>query len=227
MTDAYFTDETFDFLFDLDVHNERTWFKANQERYETHVREPMLRFITDFQEPLADVSRRFDADPRKVGGSMFRIHRDVRFSKDKRPYKTNVAAYFPHEQSGEHPAPGFYLHVEPGNSFAGGGLYRPDTATLTLVRQRIVDQPGAWTRVRNTLDDAGFRLGGDTLKRAPKGFDPHHPHIEDLKRKSFVASRQLADEQVTSPDFLTTYRDTCRGIAPLVRLLCRALDLPT
>ncbi len=137
--EAPFGNELFRFLKELKAHNDREWFQANKGRFEAEARDPLLRFIGDFSVPLAGISRQFAADPRPVGGSMFRIYRDTRFGKDKTPYKTHLAAHFPYRGPGTlgvH-GPGFYLHLEPGASFAGGGLWHPEPEALFKVRQAI------------------------------------------------------------------------------------------
>ena len=121
----YFQEGLFTFLKELRANNDREWFAANRERYETQVREPFVRFISDFEPILHQISPHFRADPRPSGGSLFRIYRDTRFSKDKSPYKTAAAAHFPHERGRDVHAPGYYLHLEPGSVFAGAGLWRP------------------------------------------------------------------------------------------------------
>lgn len=227
MAVRHFTPALFDFLFDLDVRNERAWFEANRERFERDVREPMLRFIADLQRPLRTVSPHLVTDPRRQGGSMFRIHRDTRFARDKRPYKTWVAAQFRHELARDVHAPGFYLHLEPGNVHAGAGIWRPDPATLRALRDALIARPAAWRRVRDgAWRDAGWELGGETLKTAPRGYPSDHPLIEDLRRKDLVASRPFTEEDVTSPGFLDRYVDSCRQAAPFARFLCRAVGAP-
>ena len=119
MTAQPITPALFDFLRELGANNERPWFEENKARYRAEVRDPMLDFIQAFAEPLAEISPHFRADPRANGGSLFRIYRDTRFSKDKTPYKTNVGAHFRHEAGKDAHAPGFYLHLEPGMCFAG------------------------------------------------------------------------------------------------------------
>src|SRR6185503_15346549 len=181
MPATHFTPALFRFLADLKRHNDRAWFQSNRERYESAVRLPLLRFIADLAPLLRKTSRQFEADPTPVGGSMFRIHRDTRFSKDKSPYKTHAAAHFRHRASRDDVhTPGFYLHLEPGRSFAAAGLWRPEAASLKKVRDAIVRQPGKWRQAR-----AGLALEGETLKRPPRGYDAEHPHLEDLKRKDF------------------------------------------
>ena len=110
---AHFTPALFEFLADLAVNNRREWFQANKNRYETHVKDALLAFVSDFGERLAEISPHMVADPRPSGGSMFRIYRDVRFSKDKSPYKTNASVHFRHEVGREVHGPGLYLHMQP------------------------------------------------------------------------------------------------------------------
>lgn len=227
MADAYFSEATLDFLQDLEVHNEKRWFDANRSRYDADVREPMRRFITDLQGPLKALSPHVVADPRGNGGSMFRINRDIRFSADKSPYKTNTGAQFRHEDGKDAHAPGFYLHIEPGNAGIAAGMWTPPTPVLTKVRQAIVDDAAGWTRARNAVVKAGYELHGSDqmLKRAPKGFDPEHRHIDDLRRKSFAVWRPLSDDEVTSDDLLETFVARCTDAQPLMRFLCKAIGV--
>jgi uncharacterized protein (TIGR02453 family) len=219
-----FGPELFAFLADLRAHNEREWFNANKERYEEHVLEPALAFIEDVGYRLESISPHFRADPRRSGGSLFRIYRDTRFSKDKTPYKTNTGMYFRHEAGKDAHAPGYYLHLAPGEVFGGGGIWHPDTKALTRIREAIVRDPDRW-REATTLA-GGLELGGDALKRVPTGFAKDHPHAEDLKRKDFFASVRLSEDQATAPGFLDRYTRVCESAAPLMRFLCDALALP-
>src|SRR5258708_18376241 len=141
-----FSPALFDFLRELRANNDREWFQRNKERYESDVRAPALQFVTDVGPRLRTISKHVVADPRPVGGSMFRINRDIRFSTDKSPYKTAVGMSFGHDHGRDGPAPGYYLHLEPGESFAGGGVHMPDTATLNLVRAASVADTRGWTR---------------------------------------------------------------------------------
>ena len=142
-----FSRQTFAFLRELAENNDRDWFKANGERYEDVVREPALQFISDFGTRIDEVSSHFLAVPKKVGGSLFRIHRDVRFSRDKRPYKTHIGIHFRHEQHRDAHAPGFYLHIEPGSVFMGGGMWRPHPEALRAIRRQIVEDGTGWAEV--------------------------------------------------------------------------------
>jgi uncharacterized protein (TIGR02453 family) len=223
---AYFTPKTFQFLKDLEANNSRDWFKANQHRYEEHVREPALDFVADFGPTLQKISPHFVADTRKVGGSLFRIQRDTRFSPDKTPYKINTGMHFRHERAKDAHAPGFYVHLEPGNCFMGVGLWRPETKVAYAIRDHIAADPKAWksaTRSKRFAD--AYRLEGDSLTRPPKGFDADHPLIDDLRRKDFIATRRLTQKAVTSASFLDDFAADCKRAVPFMRFLCTAVDV--
>ncbi|MCY3636663.1 MAG: DUF2461 domain-containing protein [bacterium] len=223
----HFTPELFEFLSDLQANNNREWFADNKWRYEQHVKEPLLEFIEDFGPHLHSISENFLADSRANGGSMFRIYRDVRFSKDKTPYKTQAAVHFRHEAGKSAHAPGFYLHLEPNEVFAGVGIWRPDTATVGAIRNRIVAEPQAWDElVRAPRFAEKFELSGDSLKRPPKGFDPDHPYIEDLKRKDHVATMPLTEQEVIAAGFLDSFADACRRASPYAEFLTTTVGLP-
>ena len=224
---AHFDARLFEFLDDLAENNDRDWFQAHRRRYIEHVRDPMLRFVAAFAPRLEGLSPHFVADPRPMGGSMFRIHRDVRFSRDKSPYKTMAAAQFRHEVGKDVHAPGFYVHLGRDEVFAGAGLWHPDAAALLAIREAIVADPDGWVALTTA---EGFRaaltLGGDTLKRPPRGFDAGHPLIEDLKRKDFVCSATLSREDALRADFIDRFAALCEAAAPLVAFLTRAVGLP-
>jgi uncharacterized protein (TIGR02453 family) len=223
MPSPHFTPALFRFLEDLKRHNHRAWFQANRERYEEQVRQPFLRFIADLAPLLHKTSPYYEADPRPAGGSMFRIHRDTRFSKDKSPYKTHVAAHFQHRASRDDvQVPGFYLRLAPDRSMGAAGLWRPEPEVLKKVRDAIVKQPRRWRQVKTR----GLVIEGQTLKRPPKGYDPDHPLVEDLKRKDFVTAAAFTRAEVCSPGFLKRYAEACRRMAPLVAFLTRGLGLP-
>ena len=223
---VYFTPATFRFLRELARHNDRDWFNANRARYEESLRAPYLRLIADLQAPVTKLSPHYRADPRPVGGSLFRIHRDARFSHDKRPYKTWAGARFFHERRRETPSPSFYLHLQPGACFLGAGLWRPEPPTVRLVRNFLADNPKAWiAATRSPAFRRRFTLGGEELSRPPRGYDATHPLIDDLKRKSFVATQAFEDERALRPDFPKFVAAGFAGLAPMVDYLCAALDL--
>jgi uncharacterized protein (TIGR02453 family) len=223
----YFTSATLKFLRELAANNERDWFNANKDRYLSDVQEPALQFIADFAPRLAKVSPHFVADPRTQGGSLFRIYRDTRFSKDKTPYKTHIAMRFGHEAGPDVHAPGFYLHIEPGNSYAGVGLWRPEAPLARQIRAAIdADQTGWRKASAGKAFRDRFNLDGESLARPPAGFAPDHPLIEDLKRKDFIGGARVADRVVTSDGFLTAWGDLCKAATPYMRFLTEAVGLP-
>jgi uncharacterized protein (TIGR02453 family) len=224
---AFFDAELFDFLRDLAANNDREWFTANKARYQAVVQEPLLAFIAAFAKPLREISPAFVADPRPSGGSMFRIYRDTRFSNDKSPYKTHAAAQFRHREGRDVHAPGFYLHLEPGNPLCGAGIWHPDGSTLGRLRDAIVDSPEAWRTAVAAVEagDPRQRRGGDSLKRPPRGYDPGHPLIDDLKRKDHVTFCPLTEADVLAHDVVERVAAAFRPAIPYVRFLCQALDL--
>jgi uncharacterized protein (TIGR02453 family) len=226
MPHAYFSPATFRFLRALGRNNNRTWFKAHQDDYEAQVRGPYLQLISDLQLPIAKLSRHYRADPRKVGGSLFRIQRDTRFSGDKTPYKTWAGARIFHERRNEIAAPSFYLHIAPGDCFVGAGLWHPESRTLKNIRAFIADNPAAWKRAAHSRTfREHYEFWGESLTRAPQGFPPDHPLIEDLKRKSFAAGVGFDDDFACSPKLFAFVVDHFTRLAPLVDYLCAAQNL--
>lgn len=227
MAQRYFSASTFSFLRDLSRNNNRDWFKANQDRYERAVRGPALDFVADFEQPLHKISPHFVALAKKSGGSLFRIHRDVRFSKDKSPYKTYTGVQFRHEQGKGAHCPGYYLHLQPKSLFVAAGIWRPDGPTLLKIRELIAADPQGWKkaiggkRFRDT-----FELQGDSLKRPPRGFDATHPSIEDLKRKDFIAVVPVTEKFVTGASFMKDITAIWRRATPLMRFLADAIEVP-
>lgn len=216
----HFKPGLFGFLADLKDNNSREWFQANKDRYRSEVQEPLLAFISSFAGPLGEISPSFVADPRPSGGSMFRIYRDVRFSRDKSPYKIHAAAQFRHREGKDVHAPGFYLHLEPEKVFMGSGLWHPAGPTLGSIRTAIIDDPDRWRGVTKDLE-----LGGESLKRGPRGFDPDHPLMEDLKRKDFICFANATQKSACRSGFLGRFTGVCADSAPFVRFLTEAVGL--
>ena len=227
VNNRYFGAETFAFLRQLAENNNRQWFQQNKKRYEEHVKDPAIRFIIDFEPLLREITRQFTADPRPVGGSLFRIYRDVRFSKDKGPYKTNTGIQFRHNLGKDVHAPGYYLHLEPRNVFAAVGIWHPDSTTLGKIRDAIIEDPSGWKRVvKGKSFRSRFELSGNSLRRAPKGYDPSHPLIGDLKRRDFIGITTLTQKAVGSPEFPQDFAEICKAGTSLVKFLCNAIGLP-
>jgi uncharacterized protein (TIGR02453 family) len=218
--------ELFQFLRELKVNNNREWFQANKHRYENDLKEPLLDFIAAFGERLPEISTNYQAIPSITRGSLFRIYRDVRFSKDKTPYKTGAGLHFRHKRGKDVHAPGFYLHLEPGNVYAGIGIWRPESATLSKIRAYLDNHPQKWLEViQGDEFQSTFSLGGESLKRHPRDYPPDHPLIEDLKRKDYIASAKLSEEIVCQEDFLDQYVELCRKSAPFMQFLAEAVGL--
>lgn len=226
MKKHYFTRSTLDYFRQLEKNNNRDWFEANKHRYESCVREPFQALIADLAGPLAKISPHFVADPRKQGGSLFRPYRDARFSKDKTPYKTAAGARFFHQRSKQVPAPSFYLHIAPADFFIGGGIWHPEPDTLKRLRAFLEENPAAWAKATQSKRFAArYEFFGESLSRAPRGIDPAHPLIEDLKRKNLAAGTALAEAEVLGDGLHGIIIDHFKTLAPLIDYLCAALDL--
>ena len=221
-----FSTETVRFLRELAANNNRPWFNANKHRYEKLVLDPAFDFICAMGPRLERVSPHFTAIPRRVGGSLMRVYRDTRFSRDKTPYKNNIGIQFRHELGKDVHAPGYYVHIEPDSCFLGVGLWHPPSGPLGMIRDRIVETPDAWLAAR---DDSGFRrrfeLTGDSLKRPPRGYPPDHPCVVDLKRKDFIAMAQFDVENVDDTAFADRVAEDFASAGPFMAFLCKALQL--
>jgi uncharacterized protein (TIGR02453 family) len=226
MPTQYFTKDTMSFLRKLANNNNRDWFNDHKTDYESAVRTPALQFIEDIAGELAIISPHFLALPKKVGGSLMRVHRDTRFGKNKRPYKTNIGIQFRHEAGKDVHAPGFYIHIEPGECFLGVGIWRPDSTALGKIRQHLDEKGEQWIAViKNKKFSSHYELSGESLSRPPRGYDKTHPLLEDLKRKDFIAITPLEDDKVVSSPFLKTVLNRFNAGDEYMRFLCNALNL--
>ena len=214
------------FLEELRDNNNRDWFAENKPRYEKEVLNPALEFISVMSERLPAFAPRFTAIAKRQGGSLMRVYRDVRFSRNKAPYKTNVGIQFRHEAGRDVHAPGYYFHIDPDSVFLGAGIWHPERDALAGIRQAIVDRPVAW---RNARDDQQFRklfdLAGSTLKRPPRDYPADHPLIGDLKRKDFIAVCNIKHADLykrTLYDRVTNNYSTTRKF---MRFLCKATNV--
>ncbi len=223
---AQFEPRTLRFLEELRANNNREWFKEHKARYEDDVLDVALRFIISMQDPLAEIAPRFTAVPTRVGGSLMRVYRDTRFSKNKLPYKTNIGIQFRHEQAKDVHSPGYYVHIDPDQVFIGAGMWRPDSEPLKGIRERIVARPAEWQRaISGKTFKRQFDLGGERLTRPPRGFDKEHPCIEDIKRKSFIAVREFDVGDCLKPQFQRTVETTFRTAEPFMQFLCSAVGV--
>ena len=221
-----FNRNTIKFLKDLDKNNNREWFGENKHRYEAEVRSPAFDYIESMVQPMAKISPFFVVSAKKVGGSLMRVHKDIRFSKDKTPYKTNVGIHFKHARGKDVHAPGFYMHIEPGEIFIAAGIWRPESSTLKNVRTLIDEYPEEWNSLkRKVTGKSGYEFSGTSLKRPPKGFDKDHPLLEDLKRKDFIVTKKLSVNDVCNKDFDKISAKLFKTASPLVNFICDADDL--
>ena len=218
-----FPKEGLAFLRSLKRNNNRPWFEKHKQEYEQNVKFPMQSLISDLQAPFRTFAPEFDLNPKR---SIFRIHRDVRFSKDKRPYKTNVAAHFvlrgkPKGVSGS----GFYLHIEPGEIYLGGGIYMPESDQLKKIRRAIADHSEDFLDI---ITDRTFKktfgaMEGETLVRVPAGYPADHPMGEYLKHKHFFVGVSWSEQRCTRARFVKDAARVFELVTPLVSFLNRAI----
>ncbi|MGE3141722.1 MAG: DUF2461 domain-containing protein [Hyphomonadaceae bacterium] len=219
----------FKFFRDLKKNNDRAWFEANKARYKETVVGPLQDFIIALAPRLVKISPHFKCDPRGNGGSMFRIYRDTRFSKDKTPYKTHASAHFRHDGGNDVHGPGYYLHLEPGRVMFGGGMWMPEPPTLFQVRTRIAEKPAEWKKARDAASVKrafGALSDRDGLSKAPRGFAPDHPLIEDIKLKSYFVMQESNEAEAAKPGFVTIVAKAYGDAAPVMAFLCKAAGAP-
>ena len=219
------TQNTFEFLKDLKQNNDRDWFLANKPRFEDAKKE-----FENFIDQLIGEITRFDNSiaHHSAKNCIFRIYRDVRFSKDKSPYKSHFGAHISSaaKRSEIHSRAGYYIHIEPGGSMLAGGAYLPQGPWIKAIRQEISYNADDLKRILNkpAFKDYFGEMEGEKLKRAPKGYDPDHPEIELLKYKSFLAANKCADEQVLSSDFPVHCANVFKALYPFDQFLNMAID---
>jgi uncharacterized protein (TIGR02453 family) len=215
----------FDFLRELKANNKKEWFDANKDRYVADVRDPLLAFIVAFRPRLLEISPYLVADPKPTGGSMFRIYRDTRFSKNKEPYKTTASAFFSHQTGGKE-GPGIYLHLEPESCFIGIGHWRPDPVARTRVTDAIAAKPDSWRDATSSKEFRKlFKMEGEQLAKLPKQYDPQHPFAEDLRRKDFIVISYFSEKQACAKDFIERFHDISRAAAPYLGFIIKATGL--
>lgn len=217
-----FPPQTRQFLSDLGENNNREWFQAHKADYETHLREPLLELVAEVGTALGEHVSGYAFEPRRA---VYRMHRDVRFSKNKDPYKTQAAALFAPLGLKRHAGAGFYFHFSAEEMLVGGGVYAPGSAELKKIRQQIADDP---EELRKILFSPGFRarydsLEGETLKRVPRGYPKDHPAADLLVRKQFLAGTRLLAEAIEIPKISEVIYWYFRAIAPLLEYLNRPL----
>lgn len=223
---SHFDPSMMAFLKALKANNNKEWFNDHKQDYEDNVRTPALEFIQQMDHWIKLISPHYEAIPKKVGGSLMRVYRDVRFSKDKSPYKTNVGIQFRHEIGKDVHAPGFYLHIEPDEVFLGVGTWHPERDALMAIRQHIADKSGPY---QDAIEHGPFKehyqLAGDSLTRPPKGYDKEHPLIEEIKRKDFIGVCQLGEQFLYQENLCENVAKLFGRAQPLQKFLCDALGL--
>ena len=211
------------FLGQLKKNNNRTWFAEHKSEYEDFVKLPMQSLISALRLPMTKVAPEIDVNPKH---GMFRIYRDTRFSKNKLPYKTHVAAIFHVRGNHWEESAGYYVHIEPGGVYVGGGVYRPDGIQLKKLRQAIADRPKEFLSI--VSDDTFARkfktLEGEKLQRVPAGFPKDHMMAEWLKYKSFYTGVEWAEKECYTEKFVDKVIRLYRDLLPLVRFLNAALN---
>jgi uncharacterized protein (TIGR02453 family) len=212
-----FRPEGLRFLRSLKRNNRREWFNAHRDDYEAHVRQPMLEIIASLAEDMRVFAPEIVVNPK----SMYRIYRDIRFSENKAPYKTHVAASFPTRGLPKHEGAGLYFHVSPDELWVGGGMYAPQTAQLHAVREHIAANV---RRLRAIVESPAFRrefgkLDGERLQRVPRGFPKDHEAADYLRCRQFLAGREFAPAFATSPRFYGALVKAFKRAAPLIRFL--------
>ena len=227
MTPSALSSELFSFLDELNHNNNREWFAENKARYETLVRGPAVDLVRQLEKPLSRAAPMLSAIPKGHGGSVMRIYRDTRFSKDKTPYKTNVGISLRHQAAGDIHAPGVYLHLDSKECFIGAGCWRPERTVLAAIRSAIDEAPKNWMKARNNKRFCEhFELTGESLKTSPRDYDKNHPMIEDLRRIDFIGVAPLSKEELTGADAVATIIDRIKRAKPFMQFLCGSIDVP-
>jgi uncharacterized protein (TIGR02453 family) len=224
-----FTPAALRFLRGLAKNNNKEWFEAHRAEYETEVREPMRDLIGEMNAKLATVAPEIGGDPKR---SMFRINRDIRFSKDKSPYKTHAACWFHHRRAtsrvgseADAGSAGFYFHLEPGRSMVGGGMWMPPRPQLNKIRNAIADDPKSFETIVRGLKKYDGLDDEAVLTRMPRGFAEDHPAAKWLRFQSFTSGRLLSDADVTSTKLPTLLARDFKDMVPLVRFLNSAIGI--
>jgi uncharacterized protein (TIGR02453 family) len=217
-----FTRKTLAFLRALKRNNDRDWFRARKAEYEQHVRSPMVALLQQLARDLPGFAPDLVSDPRVC---LFRIYRDTRFSSDKRPLKTNVAAHFPSRKFPKGEGAGLYVEVAPQWVWMGGGIYMPSSSELNAIRAVIAEDH---RRFRRVVTAPAFRravgeLSGEQLTRVPRGYATDHPAAEYLRHRQFIGGREYPADFAVSPRFYSELLTVFRGIAPLVGFLNNAI----
>jgi len=218
-----FSKDTLSFLTRLKRNNRREWFNARKEEYEAVIRQPMLTILERLAADMRAIAPELQVGPK----SMYRIYRDVRFSENKQPYKTHVAASFWHRELGKGGGAGMYFHISPDGVWIGGGMYHPEAPQLHRVREHIANNV---THFRSIVEAPRFKraldggLEGEQLQRVPRGFSKDHEAADYLRYRQFIAGRESPASFATGGKFYPGVLDVFRTIAPFIRFLNEPLQ---
>lgn len=227
MSDPIIPKSLFKFLRQLTKNNNRDWFNEHKSDYENNVRDPAVELVRQLQKPLARSAPMLHVSPKAHNGSVLRIYRDTRFSKNKDPYKTNVGISFRHQAGKDIHAPGVYVHLEPKECFIGAGTWHPAGQVLSAIRTSIADDSKTWKRARdNKAFREHFDFVGESLKTSPRDFPKDHPMIEDLRRKDFIAIAPITEAEMTGDGIVELIMDRVKKAKPLMQFLCDAIEVP-
>lgn len=227
MGQAVIPKSLFKFLRDLKKNNDRDWFADNKSRYQQDVLGPAVELVAQLEKPLARVAPMLLVVPKAHNGSVMRVYRDTRFSRDKQPYKTNVGISFRHQAGKDVHAPGVYVHIDPQECFIGAGCWRPESSVLSAIRSAIDSDPKGWKRARDQKDfREHFELVGESLKTAPRDYPKDHPMIDDLRRKDFIAVAPISQSEMTGDGIVDLIVMRVKQARPLMRFLCDSIGVP-
>jgi uncharacterized protein (TIGR02453 family) len=224
-----FTPETLDFFVQLKKNNNKLWFDEHREIYEKTVREPAKSLVDEVGQRFITMGLPFIADQKR---SLFRINRDIRFSNNKDPYKTNLGVYFPFSQFLTDKKPindlGLYFHIEENETFIAGGLHTPEQPALNAIRSRLAEE---WEELLRIINNKKFmvefpdRLHGESLKRIPHGYPENHPAADLLKLKQFLVSCNLEIPVIFKPSLIDMIINKAIIISPFLEYFQKSISL--
>jgi uncharacterized protein (TIGR02453 family) len=224
----FFTSDTIKFLNELSENNNKEWFHSHKKEYEEYYKIPLRKLVDTMSKRFAELQLPYHSSAKL---SLFRINRDIRFSKNKEPYKSNIGIFFPYSlyplSKKSVDKPGLYFHLEPGQSFIAGGIYMPTSDDIIKIRAYIAEN---WEELDEILSSNTLTtnfpiiLPGETLKRIPRGFDENHPKADWLKMKSFILETEVEDEIFTSNELTQIIETKAISIAPYLDFLYNAIN---
>lgn len=221
-----FYPETFGFFAGLVHNNEKSWFEAHRADYERYVVEPALALITDLDSVVRSISPRYRGVAKRQGGSLMRLYRDVRFSRDKTPYKTNVGIQFRHDLGKDVHAPGWYVHLDLQECFVGAGSWHPEPEDLLSIRSALLTKGAGYQAALATAAQEGLIPVGDVARRVPRGFEADHPLAAEFRRKDFLVSANLDPNLYLGPELVEVLAAKFRASATYMAWLCESVGAP-